>query len=137
MHHILRPQCKGGADTPITPQLSESMTQPEETDTHEIKPASHCLNLKPNLSLTAQTETTERKRGGESDTSVGVAARGGGQRGRGVRNQKGKRGRRRAGEHISDRTRPRLPGVLASAAGSQSGSASAGTPELLMWMSCH
>lgn len=46
------------------------MTQPEETDTHEIKPASHCLNLKPNLSLTAQTETTERKRGGESDTSV-------------------------------------------------------------------
>lgn len=53
-----------------TLQLSESTTQPEETDIHEIKPASHCLNLKPNLSFMEQTETTERKRGVESDTLV-------------------------------------------------------------------
>lgn len=75
------------------------MTQPEETDTHEIKPASHCLNLKPNLSFMAQTETTEKKRGGESDTSVGDGGEGGEERK--IRRE---RGRRRTARDISDRT---------------------------------
>lgn len=77
------------------------MTQLEETESHEIKPASHCLNLKPNLSFMAQTETTERKRGGESDTSV---ADGGEGEGGGKREIRKERGRRRTRKHISDRT---------------------------------
>lgn len=56
------------------------MTRAQETETPEIKAASHCLNLKPNLSFMAQTE-----RGGESDTSVWW-------RGGGVRNPKGREG---------------------------------------------
>lgn len=82
------------------------MTQPGETDTHEIKPASHCLSLKPNLSFMAQTETTERKRGGESDTSVGDGGVVRGWRAGGVAgSEKSERKKGEGGwEHISDRT---------------------------------
>lgn len=72
------------------------MTQAQETETHEMKPASHCLNLKPNLSFMAQTE-----RGGESDTSVGD---GGVVEGAGREKSERMRGRRRARKHVSDRT---------------------------------